>query len=223
MLRAMRARLFPVTALAWAVLCLALFSAAGCAYGEVRQVIRAQFASELNCPEVTLKRRALWYVSDEPDQYMVTGCGVVRTYSCPNVSGLVSYDKPPCTYVNGNADAPKEAVMAPEEGEPDTSGGVAPEPASQPATPPKRRTATQPRSLPRPPRLTPSRPKRNPPPCRPTTTSSGVSTRAVADFARSCAPGSRRSARMLVLRRATYPRDPPAHRASPGEFIAAPQ
>ncbi len=139
MLRAMRARLFPVTALTWVALCLPLLSAAGCAYGEVRQVIRAQFASELNCPEVTLKHRALWYVSDSPDQYLVTGCGVVRTYSCPNVSGLVSYDTPPCTYVNGNADAPKRAVLAPEEDTSDTSGGAAPEPE-----PAKSDTATKP-------------------------------------------------------------------------------
>jgi hypothetical protein len=79
----------------------------GCAYGEVRQVVRAQFAAELNCPEVLIQKRDVWYMYDSPDQYKVSGCGVMRTYTCPaDEDGLVSYDEPACTWVAGDADAP---------------------------------------------------------------------------------------------------------------------
>ncbi|MDD9936171.1 MAG: hypothetical protein OXT09_21345 [Myxococcales bacterium] len=82
-------------------------SAGGCAYGELRTVLRAQFASELDCPEVQIERRELWYSYDGPDQYKISGCGVMRTYTCPNPEGLVSYDEPQCEWVEGDADAPQ--------------------------------------------------------------------------------------------------------------------
>ena len=81
--------------------------ASGCAYGEVKQVLRAQFASELNCSEVHMRRRDTWYAYDGPEQYKISGCGVMRTYTCPDTKGLVSYGSAPCTFVNGYADAPK--------------------------------------------------------------------------------------------------------------------
>jgi hypothetical protein len=94
-----------------AIVVFALFSAVsagfGCAYGEVRQVVRAQFASELNCPEVFITKRDAWYQYDSPNQFKVSGCGVMRTYTCPVDEGTVSYDKPACTWVEGDADAPK--------------------------------------------------------------------------------------------------------------------
>jgi hypothetical protein len=116
---------------------LGLLLLGGCAYGEVRQVVRAQFASELDCPEVLLKKRELWYSYEGPDQFKAIGCGHVRTYTCPK-SGLVSYDEPVCTFVEGDADAPKMAEMTPDEdegapppeddmgGSEDTSGGETP-------------------------------------------------------------------------------------------------
>ncbi len=114
----------------------------GCAYGEVRQVVRAQFASELNCPEVQMKKRDVWYSYDSPDQYKVSGCGVMRTYTCPKTEGLVSYDKPVCTWVAGDADAPQMRTM-PAEDEmdmPDEADAplleeapAAPEPKAKPA------------------------------------------------------------------------------------------
>jgi hypothetical protein len=121
---------------------LGLLLLGGCAYGEVRQVVRAQFATEFDCPEVLLKKRELWYSYEGPDQFKAIGCGRVRTYTCPK-SGLVSYDEPVCTFVEGDADAPKMAEMTPE-GEEDiqpppddldmggtdeTSGDEAPPPA----------------------------------------------------------------------------------------------
>ena len=97
----------------------------GCAYGEVRQVIRAQFAAELSCPEVSLRKRDVWYSYEGPDQYKVTGCGVIRTYTCPAGDGMASYDEPACTWVAGDADAPqmsKDTGLV-DEGAPPTEGG----------------------------------------------------------------------------------------------------
>jgi hypothetical protein len=85
---------------------LGVVAASGCAYGEVRQVIRAQFASEYDCPEVQLRKRDSWYAQDNPNQFKVTGCGKVRTYTCDKDVGLVSYDSPACKWVEGDADAP---------------------------------------------------------------------------------------------------------------------
>ena len=84
-------------------------SASGCAYGNVRQVLRAQFASDVDCSAVTIKKRDFWYVSDNPHQYKVSGCGVMRTYTCTqeDADGLISYDDPACKWEEGDADAPK--------------------------------------------------------------------------------------------------------------------
>jgi hypothetical protein len=118
---------------------LGLLLTGGCAYGEVRQVVRAQFMSDLDCPEVVLKKRELWYSYEGPDQFKAFGCGHVRTYTCPN-EGMVSYDERVCTFVEGDADAPKMAEMTPEDdegippptddmgGSEDTSGDEAPPP-----------------------------------------------------------------------------------------------
>jgi hypothetical protein len=130
MLRAMSQRPLSVIALGFSV-----FAGLGCAYGEVRQVVRAQFASELDCPEVFIVKRDAWYQYENPNQFKVTGCGVMRTYTCPKeASGRVSYDEPACTWVEGDADAPKMAAPVPEEGAVDGEGiepldESAPEPA----------------------------------------------------------------------------------------------
>jgi hypothetical protein len=120
MLRAMFVRSSLVS-----VLVLGSASLVGCAHGEVRQVIRAQFASELSCPEVTLKKRDTWYAYEGPDQYKVIGCGVVRTYTCPAGDGMASYDEPACTWVNGDADAPQMAKVSADadDGAPPMEGG----------------------------------------------------------------------------------------------------
>jgi hypothetical protein len=128
MLRAMR-----IGALLWVVLSVVGLWGAGCAYGEVRQVLRAQFASEMHCGEVQIRRRDAWYAYDGPDQYKVVGCGEVRTYTCPDTKGLVSYDKPPCTYVKGDADAPTAEKEKDEAA--DEPGGAAPAPSPEPAEP----------------------------------------------------------------------------------------
>jgi hypothetical protein len=87
----------------------------GCAYGNVRQVLRAQFASDIGCADVTIKKRDFWYVSDNPHQYKISGCGTMRTYTCTqeDAEGLISYDEPACKWEEGDADAPKPKVHAP--------------------------------------------------------------------------------------------------------------
>ena len=83
-------------------------------YGEVRQVIRAQFAAELDCRDVQVRKRDVWYSFDSPYQYKVKGCGVLRTYSCPaGQPSTVSYDEPACTWVDGDADAPEPIKLHP--------------------------------------------------------------------------------------------------------------
>lgn len=87
--------------------------ASGCAYGNVRQVLRAQFASDVDCSDVTIKKRDFWYVADNPHQYKISGCGVMRTYTCTkeDAEGLISYDEPACKWEEGDADAPKPKMQ----------------------------------------------------------------------------------------------------------------
>jgi hypothetical protein len=122
MLRAMSDRPIVVVAL-----CVALCAGLGCAYGELRQVVRAQFASELDCPEVFIVKRDAWYQYENPNQFKVTGCGVVRSYTCPpEASGRVSYDEQQCTWVEGDADAPKMAAPRADDDMMDESEGFEP-------------------------------------------------------------------------------------------------
>ena len=96
-------------------LVLMMFVAAGCAYGEIRPVLRADFASDLRCADVRVENKGLAYVTEtsKTQRYRVTGRGAERTYTCPRDAGLVSYDKPPCTWVEGDPDQPKAATAHP--------------------------------------------------------------------------------------------------------------
>ena len=80
---------------------------------ELRQVLRAQVASELNCPEVRIEYKDLRYYEQDTtkERYKVTACGVERTYTCPQDSGLVSYDETVCTFVVGDPDRPEIATV----------------------------------------------------------------------------------------------------------------
>lgn len=119
-----------------------IVAGAGCAYGEVRHVVRAQFASEVDCGEVRVEKKGFAYFPDasDKDRYMVAGCGVERTYTCPRDAGLVSYDdEAACTWVEGDSDRPKAAHGAPEGvDDPFADGASAPETspaAAEPAAP----------------------------------------------------------------------------------------
>lgn len=77
-------------------------SLGGCAYGEVRQVVRAQFAAELDCADVKVDERNTFEQNYKPGQYVMRGCGQVRTYTCPADAGLIEYDSHECTFVQGD-------------------------------------------------------------------------------------------------------------------------
>jgi len=137
MLRAMQLRRLPLVSVVFkAVLPVAGMSLAialaasssGCAYGGVRQVLRAQFASDTGCSAVTIKKRDFWYVADNPHQYKIFGCGVMRTYTCTkeDAEGLISYDEPACKWEEGDSDAPKAKAPAPVDPMDDSSGGEEP-------------------------------------------------------------------------------------------------
>jgi hypothetical protein len=112
----------PMRSVALSPLALLLLSTvSGCAYGELSQVLRTQVASEADCPEILVTKKGLKYFDEDPetDQYMVSGCGMLRTYTCPAADGLIKYGSEPCTFVEGDPDRP--VMKAPEpmtEGDP---------------------------------------------------------------------------------------------------------
>jgi hypothetical protein len=110
----------------------------GCAYGELKQVLRAQVASETSCGDVTVEGSSAYAPGYKPGQYRVKGCGVDRIYNCPKDEGLVSYSAKVCTYVDSKSVKPPEPTpMAAPAGddmaepmdapmEPEPSDGTAP-------------------------------------------------------------------------------------------------
>jgi hypothetical protein len=99
----------------------------GCAYCELRQVLRAQVASETSCGDVVVENSSVYAPGHKPNQFRVRGCGIDRTYDCPKEEGLVSYGAKVCTYVDSKSIKPPEPA-APPAGDP----GMA-EPMDEPA------------------------------------------------------------------------------------------
>jgi hypothetical protein len=92
------------------VTCAVFALVGGCAYGEMRDVLRAQVASESQCVELSVHKTAAFRQGYQENQYEVKGCGVERVYTCKQ-SGLVAYGHAECTYVATNA--PKPPAPAP--------------------------------------------------------------------------------------------------------------
>jgi len=84
----------------------------GCAYGQMSQVLRAQVASEADCPTVAVKRVSEYAPGYQPNQYSVHGCGIDRVYTCRGKEGLVAFGSgvTDCTYTSGG---PKPAAPGP--------------------------------------------------------------------------------------------------------------
>ena len=80
----------------------------GCAYGEMRQVLRAQVASEADCPELQVTKVPAYAEGYQENQYKVLGCGIDRLYTCNDPGGLVKFGDADCKYVA--AAAPKPAA-----------------------------------------------------------------------------------------------------------------
>jgi hypothetical protein len=128
MLRAMSNR--PVTRTFALLLTLApLLAVAGCAYGELKQVLRAQVAAEASCPDVTIETSPAYQPGYKPGMYHVKGCGVDRIYECPKDTGLVSYGAEICTF----KDAKAPAAAAPALPEPPPLDEPMDEPMDEPA------------------------------------------------------------------------------------------
>lgn len=90
----------------------------GCAYGEMRQVLRAQVASEADCPELKVTKVPAYAEGYTENQYKVVGCGVDRVYTCNDSGGLVEFGSADCKFV---AKAAPKAPVAPAPA--DDSGG----------------------------------------------------------------------------------------------------
>jgi len=87
-----------------------LFGLGGCAYGQLKQVLRAQVAAETDCGDVTIESSPLFQPGYQPNQYRVRGCGIDRTYNCPRREGLVSYSDKSCTYVDTKSIKPPDPM-----------------------------------------------------------------------------------------------------------------
>ena len=112
--------------LAAAVCVFALLAlSAGCAYGELRQVLRAQVASEIDCPDVVVQKSSQYAPGYKENQYTVRGCGVDRVYTCSE-DGLVKYGSAKCTYVAGATATKPPAAPAPAPGGTDDLDAPAP-------------------------------------------------------------------------------------------------
>ena len=104
----------------------------GCAYGELRQVLRAQVASEIDCPDVVVQKSSQFAPGYKENQYTVRGCGVDRIYTCSE-DGMVSYGTTKCSYVAGASATKPAATPAPAPSGADDldapmGGGAEPEP-----------------------------------------------------------------------------------------------
>ena len=86
------------------VFALIVLCTGGCAYGELRHVLRAQIASETDCTEVSVTKSPAFLPGYKEHQYVVKGCGVERIYTCQE-GGLTKYGHAPCTYVDSGAAA----------------------------------------------------------------------------------------------------------------------
>lgn len=97
-----------------AIAILSLSVLGGCAYGELKQVLRAQVAAETDCGDVTVEATPMYTPGYKPGQYRVKGCGVNRLYECPPDDGLVSYGDNPCKVTPPAVPAVRAATPAPE-------------------------------------------------------------------------------------------------------------
>ena len=78
----------------------------GCAYGELRQVLRAEVASEADCPELQVTKVPAYAEGYQDNQFYVKGCGIDRVYTCNDEGGLVKFGSADCKYANAGATQP---------------------------------------------------------------------------------------------------------------------
>jgi hypothetical protein len=93
-------------------LALLVLNSGGCAYGELRHVLRSQVAAETNCPEIAVVKSPPYQPGYKEHQYLVKGCGIDRIYNCRK-EGLTKYGHAECTYVEGSSTFKPPAAAAP--------------------------------------------------------------------------------------------------------------
>jgi hypothetical protein len=106
-----------------AVLALIVLCSGGCAYGELRHVLRAQIASETNCAEVSVVKSPAYLPGYKDNQYVAKGCGVERIYTCKG-AGLTKYGGAQCTYVDSGAAAARPPAPTPSADDSTEPGGL---------------------------------------------------------------------------------------------------
>lgn len=70
----------------------------GCAYGEMRYVLRSQVAKESGCADLTVEKQSPYAQGYTPNNYVIKGCGIERVYTCQDDGGLVKYGSAECSY-----------------------------------------------------------------------------------------------------------------------------
>jgi hypothetical protein len=70
----------------------------GCAYGEMRYVLRSQVAKESGCADLTVEKQSPYAQGYTPNNYVIKGCGINRVYTCQDDGGLVKYGSAQCSY-----------------------------------------------------------------------------------------------------------------------------
>jgi hypothetical protein len=102
----------------------------GCAYGEMRYVLRSQVAKESGCADLTVQKQSPYSQNYTPNNYVIRGCGIDRLYTCQDDGGLVKYGSAQCSYKAANV-PPPAATPAPAPGPDD---GLAPDDADAPTS-----------------------------------------------------------------------------------------
>jgi hypothetical protein len=106
MLRGMSSLALPRAAVLLCVL------SSGCAYGEMRQVLRSQVATESKCSDITVQKQSPYAPGYTENNYTVKGCGIDRVYTCKDDGGLVKFGSAECSYKASNA-APAGGAPSP--------------------------------------------------------------------------------------------------------------
>jgi hypothetical protein len=123
----------PVRVRASSLLVLFALSFSGCAYGEMRYVLRSQVAKESGCADLMVQKQSPYAPGYTPNNYVIRGCGIERVYSCQDDGGLVKYGSAQCSYKATNVPPPAAApTPATEPGGPDE--GPAPDEDDAPSS-----------------------------------------------------------------------------------------
>ncbi|MET0386672.1 MAG: hypothetical protein ABW321_11975 [Polyangiales bacterium] len=104
----------------------ALLQLSACAYGQMSQVLRADVASESDCPSLVVKKTSPFSGGYQPNQYSVRGCNIDRVYTCKG-EGLAKFGSA-ATDCSFTASGQQKPAAGPQPAEPSPEGD---EPAAE--------------------------------------------------------------------------------------------